>query len=155
MRVVFQRPRVRRTGQSERENAHANTVATALVFGVPAHQDAGNCPLYVTLCGHPGPSCRTVSAPYCSPLPSRTIAVRSAPEMSSSVSPRLEGPARSGLGALTLRRGPWLDWWQGGGSGPATSRSASALLARRCRMRLLRGGVAGITWRAIWLRKDR
>jgi Sporulation protein YtfJ (Spore_YtfJ) len=35
------------------------------------------------------------------------------------------------------------------------SRSASALLVRRCRMRLLRDGFVGITWRAIWLRKDK
>src|SRR6266700_7361695 len=54
------------------------------------------------------------------------------------------GPTRSGLGALTLRRRQWLDWWQ---AGWRHSRSASALLVRRCRVRLLRGGVADITWR--------
>ena len=33
-------------------------------------------------------------------------------------------------------------------------RHSPPLLVRRCRVRLLRGGVAGITWWAIWLRKD-
>src|SRR5262249_31286674 len=50
--------------------------------------------------------------------------------------------------------GPWLDWWQAGGTDRRRRRLASALLASHCGMRLLRGGVAGITWRAIWLWKD-